>query len=452
MVIVFSGPTLSPRAARELFPEALCLPPAAQGDVYRACRELPAVICLIDGYFEHQPAVTHKELLWALHNGVVVYGASSMGALRAAEMNEFGIRGWGKIYEMFAAGELEDDDEVTVVHAESDHEFLPSSEALVNIRLTLKAAAADGTLSNASADALVAHAKALFYPERQYPRILRAGAEAGLPPSELLGLERWLLQAANRLDQKAKDASTLLAHVRTGYRTGSLPAKVRSFDFPYTEAWHELRASIDETGDRPRLLEPAPRSARNQDLLEEIQLLGPEAFQQVLSAATWRALCLALSVDGDSTPPDPQTPTLGGPPAQTTLARIPEQPSRKWLLLHDLDAESHRRLLADEQRVLRMNQQAQTRVLSEIPNVLKLLGDYPEVKKRARKKRRHSANGARQLEAEAVAEAIKYYFEQRLGRPVPQNLTAFAHSTGFSSRDELVAAICREAEFVRGRK
>jgi hypothetical protein len=451
MVIVFSGPTLAPDAAKHLFPEARCQPPAAQGDVYRACRDQPAVICLIDGYFEHQPAVTHKELLWALHRGVVVYGASSMGALRAAELSSFGMRGWGKVYELFAAGELEDDDEVTVVHAESERGFLPASEALVNIRLTLEAAVGDGILPRKSAFALLAHAKALFYPERQYSRILSAAAEAGLSRSEIVGFERWLGAPGKRVDQKAADASTLLAHVRTGYRTGSLPSKVRSFDFPYTDAWHALRLSVEQSeAEQPTGVEVP--SAFDEDVLEEIQLLGPETFQRVLSAATWRALCLNLDAAVESTPANGRFPAPDGSGAQPALDRVPERPSSSWLSEHDLDAEGHRRLIEDERHVARVNALARRLVLSQIPNVLTLLGDYPKVRERACDKRQQMGPPGHRPEPEAAEDALQDYFEDRLGRAIPDDLTAFARSTGFASPDDFVTAICRDAEFRRRRK
>ncbi len=444
MVVIFSGPTLAPDAAKRLFPEARCLSPAAQGDVYRACQDRPAVICLIDGYFEHQPAVTHKELLWTLHSGVLVYGASSMGALRAAEMSAFGMRGWGKVFEMFATGELEDDDEVAVVHADADRGFAPSSEALVNVRLTLKAASAARVLSRAAADTLIAHAKAFFYPDRQYPRILHAAREAGLSRSEVAVFERWLSAAKSRVDQKLQDAATLLSHLRHGYLTESFPQPPRATDFPYTEAWHELRAAVDQSSNtQPETEATFERSTLADDLLEEIQLLGPETFQRVLSAATWRALCVDMGTGGDPQPLGPRSPALD---------RVPERPSQKWLVDHDLGPESHRRLIEDERHVARINALARRRVLSEIPNVLTLLGDYPKVRARAREKRLYAGSARRPSDPEVVKSAVRAYFEGRLGRAVPEDMGAFARSAGFASCDEFEAAIWRDAEFVRSRQ
>ena len=81
--VVFLGPTLSVEDARREL-DALYLPPVAQGDVYRIARQKPFAIGIVDGVFDRRPAVWHKEILWALAQGVHVLGAASMGALRAA--------------------------------------------------------------------------------------------------------------------------------------------------------------------------------------------------------------------------------------------------------------------------------------------------------------------------------------------------------------------------------
>jgi hypothetical protein len=101
---LFSGPTLPPREAEARL-DALCLPPARQGDIWRAVRaHRPAAIGLIDGVFLDAPAVWHREILWALSEGVHVFGAASMGALRAAELDGFGMRGVGRIYAAYRNG------------------------------------------------------------------------------------------------------------------------------------------------------------------------------------------------------------------------------------------------------------------------------------------------------------------------------------------------------------
>ena len=84
---VFLGPSLSRKEAVDILPDAEYLPPAAQGDVYRATCRNPQAILIVDGFFDCVPAVWHKEILWAMQDGVHVYGTASMGALRAAELH-----------------------------------------------------------------------------------------------------------------------------------------------------------------------------------------------------------------------------------------------------------------------------------------------------------------------------------------------------------------------------
>ena len=71
------------------------------------------------------PTVWHKEILWAMAQGIHVFGAASIGALRAAELDAFGMRGIGRIYEAFRDGVLEDDDEVAVLHGPEELGYPP---------------------------------------------------------------------------------------------------------------------------------------------------------------------------------------------------------------------------------------------------------------------------------------------------------------------------------------
>src|SRR6266851_3875937 len=170
-IVVFTGPTISAEdALQEL--EATYLPPVSQGDVYRAAVRKPLAIGIIDGYFERVPAVWHKEILWAMSQGIHVFGAASMGALRAAELEAFGMEGVGSIFEAFRDGALEDDDEVAVAHAGAEFDFRPGSEAMVDIRHTLGLALDAGVIRHKTRARIEAAAKARFYPDRRYEPIL----------------------------------------------------------------------------------------------------------------------------------------------------------------------------------------------------------------------------------------------------------------------------------------
>ena len=210
-VVIFTGPTLAPDAGRTVL-EATYLPPAAQGDVYRAARQRPRAIGIVDGYFECVPSVWHKEILWALAHGIQVYGSASMGALRAVECEAFGMVGVGAVFEAFRDGVLEDDDEVAVVHGPADTGYRPLSEAMVNIRWTVGAAVAAEVLDPANGAALERVAKALYYPERAWPRILAGAANSGLAAAHVDRLRSWL--PAGRVDRKREDALAMLRAIR----------------------------------------------------------------------------------------------------------------------------------------------------------------------------------------------------------------------------------------------
>lgn len=392
-VVCFSGPSLTPRAAALLFPEALCLGPAAQGDVYRACvqqAQRPRAVCLIDGFFEHRPAVTHKELLWALHQGIPVYGAASLGALRAVELAPYGMRGWGEVYELYATGAVEDDDEVAIVHAPAAQDYRPGSDALVNIRRNLDAARLRGVVSRSACQRLIAHAKALFYPERSYRRLLTHAATF-MPTHELEALEAWLANPARCSDTKQRDAETLLVHVRELWRSERLPTPRVRCEFAVTDAWVNITAPPSSALDgQPGLLA---------QLIEEVQLTGPEPFAEVIRVATWRAFCMTLQRDVTSPVRDAEALIDAAEPA------------------------------------------AQRLVLEHVPGALQALGLHRGLYERAQHKL-----GRRVEDASLDAASIARYFERRLLRSMPQDLQAYAQSVGFDSAQELIAAIARDLE------
>ena len=138
-IVVFAGPSIPPqgwcygrRCER--------LPPAAVGDLLRLANDPPAIICLIDGYFDATPAPWHKEILSLMSAGWTIFGASSMGALRAAELHALGMIGVGSIFAAYRDGLLTGDDEVACVHAPGDLGWLPLTVPMVEIRATLVAA------------------------------------------------------------------------------------------------------------------------------------------------------------------------------------------------------------------------------------------------------------------------------------------------------------------------
>jgi len=203
-IFVFLGPSL-PRVAAERLLPATFLPPAQQGDILRVLERKPTAIGIVDGYFGVVPSIWHKEILLALEAQVPVFGAASMGALRAAELHPFGMVGVGTIFEWYRDGQIEGDDEVAIYHAPADLGYRSLTDALVNIRDACENAVRDGVISVGVAEELVATAKALRFSDRTYRKV-----------AETLGAERaevgnWLRYSIQREpDLKSRDTIALL--------------------------------------------------------------------------------------------------------------------------------------------------------------------------------------------------------------------------------------------------
>jgi TfuA protein len=207
-IIVFLGPSLDRDTAETVLP-ADYLPPAKRGDLLRAVQDGAGIIGLIDGVFHQESAVAHREILTAIKKGVRVVGASSMGALRAAEMDTLGMTGIGEVYRMYRSGELVSDDEVALVFDPGTG--LALSEPLVNIRFTLREAEKQGIITPPDHAALLSAAQSVFYPQRTYGRIV---SEAGAA-LEQETRERFLAWVnLHAVDQKRKDAVAALEYIK----------------------------------------------------------------------------------------------------------------------------------------------------------------------------------------------------------------------------------------------
>jgi hypothetical protein len=237
---VFLGPTLPIEEARPRLPDSVFRPPVTAGDVYQAFRDGFTSIGIIDGLFEQAPTVWHKEILFALSGGARVYGAASMGALRAADLHPFGMIGVGAIFDAYRTGELEDDDEVAVCHGDADSGFRPLSDAMVSIRFGLRYAERAGLISRSFAEALVARAKRTFYPDRSWKALLLDGRALDVEHAELQRLESWLASA--HPNQKRDDALLLLERMAAD---ADLPAPANDPVFEPTFFWDRMVRSLD---------------------------------------------------------------------------------------------------------------------------------------------------------------------------------------------------------------
>lgn len=198
--IVCLGPSLPIEEAQKILPNAAYHAPIQCGDIIKMLRLRPKTIVIIDGLFEQTAAVWHKEILLALSLGIQVYGASSMGALRAAELAPYGMIGVGQIFEWYRDAVIIDDDEVALVHTE-DASFRTRLTPMVNVRVTLSSAVNAGVISSLQAEVLLSEIKAQPY----YNRSLFEEAKKNL------SLAVWLNE--HYIDQKQLDAKQVLKRV-----------------------------------------------------------------------------------------------------------------------------------------------------------------------------------------------------------------------------------------------
>src|SRR5258708_10750792 len=141
--IVFFGP---PIAAAEVgrLAAATDAPRIKRGDL--AAVDGYDVIVILDGEFGQNRSVSPKEILAVLDGGKTVIGASSMGALRASELDRCGMIGVGWVYDHFRGCAVRRDADAALVYSPLD--FKPMTEPMVDIEYWRERTSAAGLSGN----------------------------------------------------------------------------------------------------------------------------------------------------------------------------------------------------------------------------------------------------------------------------------------------------------------
>jgi hypothetical protein len=164
---VFCGPSLPPEdriSASGVF----FLPPAARGDVGRAADDYDTLL-LIDGVFHHDLAPSPRECYRAAQRARC-FGASSIGALRAAECWPYGFAPLGIIARWYIRELIDGDDEVAVLFEPTTQRALTVPS--VNVRYVARLSIRRGILSPRDAGLLVDRARDIFYMERTWDDVV----------------------------------------------------------------------------------------------------------------------------------------------------------------------------------------------------------------------------------------------------------------------------------------
>ena len=208
--IVFLGPSLKLDKAKKIV-NAEFKPPAKKGDFIKlSLTSETRKVVLIDGVFLQDYPPTPIEVFQVISkSNFKVYGSSSIGALRAVELEKFGMKGIGKIFELYKKDIINSDDEIAVTF-DSDYNLL--SEAMIDIRYNIFLAWKHQIIDKETKQNMTKLAKRIYFPYRSYDNIIEKSLD--LFPSQrkfIFKFKEYLL--SNRVSLKELDALTTLKYI-----------------------------------------------------------------------------------------------------------------------------------------------------------------------------------------------------------------------------------------------
>jgi TfuA protein len=231
--IIFIGPSLNHDKARRIF-QADYRAPAKKGDLmmlltsYSNSTEEPNstnFVGLVDGLFLQDYPPPPIEVYQLLSNkNFHVVGGASIGALRAIELEKFGMVGIGKIFELFRNGATDADDEVAVTFQQGAGEDI-QSEAMIDIRFNLFVACRKQIITDRVKRAIAKTAKSIYFPYRNYTHVLEQ-TRLDFPElsTQLDSFSAYINE--NRLSLKEHDAIKVVEYIKNAYEKDQSSSKV----------------------------------------------------------------------------------------------------------------------------------------------------------------------------------------------------------------------------------
>jgi hypothetical protein len=216
--IIFLGPSLVLEKAKAIL-DADYKPPAKKGDLLAllGLSDSKRVIGLIDGLFLQDYPPTPIEVYSILvRKNLTIVGGASLGALRAVELEKFGMIGIGKVFELFKNGIIDADDEVAVTFDQTNHKV--QSEAMIDIRFNLFIAQRKRIIDADTKRALAKVAKDTYFPFRNYESIIDESIKRFQIFEEQLEAFRNYIRK-NKDSLKERDAIRTIRYIKCIYRS-----------------------------------------------------------------------------------------------------------------------------------------------------------------------------------------------------------------------------------------
>lgn len=165
--IVFFGPSITEAEVRGLAAVSHA-PPIKRGDL--AAVDDHDVIVILDGEFGQNMSVSPKEILAILDKGKTVIGASSMGALRASELDRCGMIGIGWVYERFRRCAVRRDADVALVYSPLD--FRAMTVPMVDVEYWIERTSTAGLIRAKEKTLVLKVARSIFFADRTVSRLM----------------------------------------------------------------------------------------------------------------------------------------------------------------------------------------------------------------------------------------------------------------------------------------
>lgn len=164
---IFCGVSVSADECRRVLPQCEVRGPIRRGDIHEAIEDAVNAVGIIDARFQRTRAVSPSEIMDGLRSGMRLYGSSSVGALRAAELDRFGMIGVGQVFDLVRRSPCFRDDLLAQAFADgSDGVEANGTVPYVDLHLNLLALSDTGSVTNDAAERLCELYAGLHFSER----------------------------------------------------------------------------------------------------------------------------------------------------------------------------------------------------------------------------------------------------------------------------------------------